>query len=286
MFDEEPPSIDPAQEELIKKRELEAASAGETIAHLLEEMDRQGYQARICELPDLEMLLIPACNFIYGSEDGEGSKARHSENIESFYLSRFPVTNAQYEMFLDETQYEPPYFWKDKRFSDPKRPVVGVPWEDALAFCEWLSDKTGSFYRLPLEVEWEKAARGLDGRPYPWGYEEPSAKYCRLSKDIANTERVGSHPDGASPFGCEDMLANVWQWCADAVVDEECQAAEAAKQLKPLDFRVCRGGSRGHVGDYLKCASRDYPIFRLIPLGFRVARSIGKPARCFVRGSA
>lgn len=261
-------------DELTRRRLLEAEATREEIAHMIEELEREGNAARLCEWSDLEMLMIPGGSFIYGLEDGEGTKVQRSLVVESFYMSRFPVTNAQYEVFLVETKNEPPYYWKDKRFSDPLRPVVGVPWEEALAFCEWLSKKTGIFYRLPLEVEWEKAARSVDGRPFPWGYDEPSLRYCRLTKDIASTEKVGAHPDGASPYGCEDMLGNIWQWCADAVVDEACQT-DPSKQMKALDFRVCRGGSWGHVTDYLKCASRDYPIFRLIPLGFRVARSLG-----------
>ena len=101
---------------------------------------------------------------------------------------------------------------RNLRSNPPHR--VTRPWrqKDAEAFCAWLSKETGRTVRLPSEAEWEKAARGTDGRFYPWGDKEPNATLCNFGKNVGGTPPVGAYPQGASPYGCLDMAGNVWEW--------------------------------------------------------------------------
>jgi formylglycine-generating enzyme required for sulfatase activity len=121
------------------------------------------------------------------------------------------VTNAEYARFVAESSHTPPLHWKGK--TPPKElanhPVVNVSWHDATAYAEWAGK------RLPTEEEWEKAARGTDGRVYPWGDQEPTAKLCNFNQNENGTTPVGKYsPQGDSPYGCVDMSGNVWEWTA------------------------------------------------------------------------
>ena len=125
-----------------------------------------------------------------GSETGqENERPLHRVWVDSFGLGRFPVTNRDYELFLAETRRAAPPFWRDEKFSHPKKPVVGVAWYDAVAYCDWLSEKIGQRVRLPTEAEWERAARGgREGELYPWGNLAPE-----------DTGFVGRDPSGDGP---------------------------------------------------------------------------------------
>ena len=90
--------------------------------------------------------------------------------------------------------------------------MVNVSWDDAVDFCRWLSEATHRSFRLPSEAEWEKAARGSDGRIYPWGNQAPDEKRCNFGTKVGDTTPVGKYPDGASPCGALDMAGNVWEW--------------------------------------------------------------------------
>ncbi len=94
-------------------------------------------------------------------------------------------------------------------------PVTQVSWDDAVAYCEWLSRTTGRSYRLPTRAEWEKAARGSDGRSYPWGNWPPNNQLCNFDHNVDDTTPVGRYPNGVSPYGCWDMAGNVWEWTGD-----------------------------------------------------------------------
>ncbi len=166
-----------------------------------------------------EMVLIPAGEFLMGSEAGfPAERPVHRVFLDAFYLSKYPVTNAQYERFVAETGHRVPYLddrrmqfdnWdQEKRTYPPGRaqhPVTLVSWRDAQTYCEWAGG------RLPTEAEWEKAARGgLEGKLYPWGDEiDPSlANYDNRE----GTTPVGSYPP--SEYGLYDMAGNVWEWCS------------------------------------------------------------------------
>jgi formylglycine-generating enzyme required for sulfatase activity len=157
--------------------------------------------------------------------------------------------------------------------------VVYISWDDAVVYCRWLAKTTKKPYRLPTEAEWEKAARGTDGRIYPWG-NKWDAKRCNTSEDgPGKTTPVGAYPAGASPYGLLDMTGNVWEWCAtkwgklypyDATEDEW-----GDDYLKAGGYRVVRGGSFYGNQYFARCAVRygDRPGDGVDLRGFRVAVS-------------
>jgi len=127
--------------------------------------------------------------------------------LETYYIDRYPVTNFQYRKFLEATGHRPPLLWKDSEWNQPMQPVVFVGWDDARAYCKW-SGKS-----LPTEPQWEKAARGQDGRWWAWGQEwVPDRCNCR-EYGLERTSQIGLFDRGASPYGCYDMCGNVWEMC-------------------------------------------------------------------------
>jgi formylglycine-generating enzyme required for sulfatase activity len=151
--------------------------------------------------------------------------------------------SSQREMYLDE-------YWMGKY------PVVRVSMHDADAFCEWATQVTGHVIQLPTEAQWEKAARGTDGRTYPWGDEEPTHHHCTFNS--GGTTQVGLYsPLGDSPYGCADMAGNVWEWCGGSVL---------------------RGGSWCDSEWYVRGANRDRdgPTYTCGISGFRCV-AVGAP---------
>ena len=145
------------------------------------------------------MVKIPAGKFLYG-EDKEKSETKE------FFIDQYPVTNAEYKKFVDATSHKQPQHWRRDTFPEGKadHPVVEVNWASATAYADWAGK------RLPVHEEWEKAARGTDGRTWPWGNDWDIDKANVFSGD---TTPVGKYsPDGDSPYGCRDMAGNVWEW--------------------------------------------------------------------------
>ena len=132
-----------------------------------EEMPPPGIPSTLINEEDgAEMILIPAGEFIMGSPEGEGEDYEHPQHtvfLDAFYIDKYEVTNAQYKQFMDATGRKAPEYWEDERLNQPNQPVVSVTWHDAVAYANWAEK------RLSTEAEWEKAARGTDGRKYPWG---------------------------------------------------------------------------------------------------------------------
>ena len=196
----------------------------------------------------------------------------HLVDVAAFSMSLTPVTNAQYARFVLETGATLPGHW-DGGEPPPElagHPVVLVDWHDAAEFCAWAGG------RLPTEAEWEKAARGGDGRIYPWGGEDDPGRAAigRGSKRGA-TCAVGAHPSGASPYGLLDMAGNVWEWVSTLYRPYPYDACDGREDLAAAGERVLRGGSYQSPGlDYARCAmrSRSRPIRRAQHIGFRVAR--------------
>lgn len=161
---------------------------------------------------------IPAGEYWMGSERGEGREEPvHKLYVPTFKIARTPITNAQYQLFVKASKHPSPKHWEDDR--PPKEleshPVVNVSWHDALAYCRWLSEKTGKKISLPSEAQWEKAARGdKDKREYPWGDTFEATRCNSRDLGLGQTTPVGIFPNGASPYGCLDMSGNVWEWCA------------------------------------------------------------------------
>ena len=144
---------------------------------------------------------VPAGEFFYGDQ-------RQVVHVDAFWITKTPITNAQYQIFVKATGYQSPQHWSNGQIPRGKEnhPVVYVSWEDTQAFCRW------SGLRLPMEREWDKAARSVDGRTYPWGNQAPTGQLCNFNNQVGDTTSVGQFPQGASPYGCLDMAGNVWEW--------------------------------------------------------------------------
>ena len=204
-----------------------------------------------------EMILIPAGEFIMGSPEGEGDDDEHPQHtvfLDAFYIDKYEVTNAQYKKFMEATEHKAPEYWDNEKYNQPNHPVVSVTWHDAIAYTKWAGK------RLPTEAEWEKAARGTDGRKYPWGNEWDSSKANSYgtSDGYEYAAPVGSFPDGASPYGVMDMAGNVWEWCAD-LYDGDYYSRSLQQNPKGPDSgsrRVLRGGGWDDNASYLRCARR------------------------------
>jgi formylglycine-generating enzyme required for sulfatase activity len=164
---------------------------------------------------------------------------QHTVRLSEYLIGKYPVTNKQYQVFVKAVGYKQPTHWKDGVIPDGKQdhPVVHVSWQDAVAFCKWVSRVSKQQVRLPSEAEWEKAARGTDGRTYPWG-EEINGTYANYGG--ADTTPVGSYEKGKSPYGAYDMSGNVLEWV------EDWYAAYPGNNTSSPDFgttyRVQRGG--------------------------------------------
>jgi formylglycine-generating enzyme required for sulfatase activity len=244
-----------------------------------------------------EMILIPAGEFLMGSDPARDKDAadtelpQHRLELPDYALATTPVTNLQYAHFLKATGYSPPAHWKIlfwKKRSPPRgrhdHPVVNVSWYDARAYCHWLSDVTGKPYRLPNEAEWEKGARGADGRIYPWGNDWGQG-HCNISNggNKQDTLPVGSFPSGASPYGLLDMVGNIWEW-TDSLWGPNMRAPKFTYPYDPDDGRedseaptdvrrVLRGVSYFNDRNSARCAARyRYSPGNFFPsVGFRVA---------------
>ncbi|MBC7249820.1 MAG: formylglycine-generating enzyme family protein [Anaerolineae bacterium] len=167
--------------------------------------------------PASDMVLIPAGPFIMGSDTDDPDEApQHEVDLPAFEIDLFEVTNAQFAAFVEATGYKTDAEkagesgWRGF-YTEGKdnHPVVKVSWNDAVAYCQWLGK------RLPTEAEWEKAARGTDGRIYPWGNEWDPARLNSYQSGYRGTTPVGSFADGVSPYGVFDMAGNVWEWTSD-----------------------------------------------------------------------
>jgi formylglycine-generating enzyme required for sulfatase activity len=228
----------------------------------------------------IEWITIPAGTFLWGSDPSKDLMAAADETpIREIYLStyqimRMPVTNAQYKVFVDVTGHRTPEHWYGKEIPGRRanHPVVNVSWRDAVAFCTWAGG------RLPSEAEWEKAARGTDGRIYPWGNQPPDEQHCNFNRNVDDTTPVGSYPAGAGPYGAMDMAGNVWEWVNDWYEENYYSISPGSNPQGPATgrFRVLRGGSWFEVGDnYLRSAHRydNHPAFWSYDNGFRCVRS-------------
>lgn len=198
---------------------------------------------------------------------------QHRVYLSAYRIGKYPVTNEEYAAFLTATGHQQPYAWDDNR-SKLDHPVVHVSWDDAVAYCRWLSEATGDTYRLPSEAQWEKAARGNDGRIYPWGNQPPDARRCNFNGNVGDTTTVGSYPAGVSPYGCYDMAGNVWEWVNDWYDSGYYADAPVRNPQGPASgtSRVLRGGSWNGNPSGVRAADRgrNVPDDRNNDVGFRL----------------
>jgi len=223
--------------------------------------------------PGVEMFFvhIPAGGFLMG----EGDKQQKTY-LDEYWIGRFPVTNAQFKAFIDVTGQKTPFHWKKGKIPRGKgeHPVVYVSWHDAHAFCQWASQVTNYEIRLPTMIEWEKAARGTDGRTYPWGNIGPAPWLCNYNNNIGDTSQVGRYsPEGDSPYGCADMAGNVKEWTnslyKDFPYNKKAEFIDGDADVK----RIRRGGSfraRASIRSAYSRHQSTYPNLRDLMTGFRV----------------
>jgi formylglycine-generating enzyme required for sulfatase activity len=215
--------------------------------------------------------------FLMGSDPARDRRCwgneqpQHLVFLKGFDITRSPVTNLQYKRFVDATGHRKPKHWVDDEI--PKgmehHPVVEVDWFDAKSFCEWVDG------RLPTEAEWEKAARGTDGRIYPWGDDRPRKNLCTHNFFTDGTLPVDSHPQGESPYGLQQMAGNVWEWTGTKPGDYPYDPNDGREEQDDSPYRVLRGGAFRTV-NRPRCAFRDLgtpPTQSTCFRGFRVARS-------------
>jgi formylglycine-generating enzyme required for sulfatase activity len=190
------------------------------------------------------------------------------------------VTNAEYAAFVQATGHRAPRHWKQDTFPEElaDHPVAYISWYDALAYVEWLREQTEQPYRLPTEAEWEKAARGTEGRLWPWGNEWDAQKCNIRLSGPGEITPVGQYsPAGDSPYGCADMAGNVWEWCSSLDKTYPYERGDGRENLEEQGARVMRGGSwYNDTPAWVRCAARsaDLPDISIGDgHGFRVARS-------------
>jgi formylglycine-generating enzyme required for sulfatase activity len=236
----------------------------------------------------MEFCHIPAGKFIMGSKDddpeaNDSEKPQHLVNIPyDYWLARFTVTNDQYNAFIQSSggNHTVPN-WENK----PDHPVVSVSWEDAQVYVKWLNEfgaaslPKGYFFRLPTEAEWEKSARGTDGRVYPWGNEFDPQKCNSAEGKKGTTTPVGTYsPLGDSPYGCADLCGNVWEWTHSLFAKYPYKAEDGRENeqgfsgYQTLVGRTVRGGFYHNFHRDLRVAYRIWLgdiLYRRI--GFRVA---------------
>ena len=221
-----------------------------------------------------------------GADDDE--KPQHRLVLPEFYIGKYPVTNEQYALFVEQTKGAAPGHWQGGKIptGKEKHPVVYVSWHEARAFCEWVGKATGEVFRLPSEAEWEKAARGVDGRVYPWGNEAPTGELCNFNNNIGDTTPVEGYPKGANPYGALDMAGNVWEWTL-GLWGKDWLKPQFGYPYNPSDGRedvqaaddirrVVRGGSCIDGARGVRCTYRgcDAPSLRFGSDGFRVCAVI------------
>ncbi len=231
----------------------------------------------------LPMFLVPSGRFVMGSE-GDGAQPNEGPLtpviLTSYYMSRLPITNGQYEKF------DPSHAAKRASWANDKHPVLYVSWTEAEAFCQWLSKLEGKIYRLPTEAEWEFSARGEDGRIFPWGSWSSVGHFANfadartnfpwrdslIDDGFAETAPVGSFPRGASPFGIEDLAGNVFEWCLDTYESYKGKEVLNPRASQKTQQRVYRGGSWKSRMSSLRATARAFndPAYLANDVGFRI----------------
>ncbi len=226
------------------------------------------------------MVLVPAGEFIMGSEKGDEDEApAHRVYLNAFYIDKFEVTNGRFAKYVEAIQSEPPWGFTDKEtpMIHAERPVRWVSWMDAMSYCLWLGK------RLPTEAEWEKAARGTDERTYPWGNDPPTPVHAVYGLKEGGAETVsviGNHHMGQSPYGVQDLAGNLYEWVMDWYADNFYSNSPAINPRGPGEgtAKVQRGGSYINTPYRLRSSFRTKgdPTEQDPNVGFRCAQDVQK----------
>ena len=221
---------------------------------------------------DCEFLFVPAGPFSMGTDIDrvpsvvsrfpdvqtawiQKEAPRHEVDLPDYYISRTPITNAVWAQYVREAGLVPPVTWGERRPS-PNHPVCGVAYEEAEAFCRWLSQISGHGIDLPTEAQWEKAARSTDSREWPWGDQFSPQKCNTREGGYGGTTSVERFPEGASPYGVLDLAGNVEEWTRDLYLPYPGGQPVTDGFGGPGQYRVTRGGHWEGGGDLARCARR------------------------------
>ncbi len=258
----------------------ERAVAGDALAVIGD--SRPGVGLRADGIPDIVWCEVPAGKFTMGSEAYDAEKPIRTVTLPAFKISKYPITYQQFQAFIEALDgYSNRYWWRglyaeglkqqrsgpgEQHFKAWNRPRDDVSWYDAMAFCRWLSANLGYEITLPTEEQWEKAARGTDGRIYPYGNRFDCTKGNTVETGICQTSAVGIFLQGASPYGVMDMSGNVFEW-ALAGYDNP-----ANNDLSDYSPQALRGGSWPLNNDFARATFRSLsdPQDRSYDWGFRV----------------
>ncbi|HYO16621.1 MAG TPA: SUMF1/EgtB/PvdO family nonheme iron enzyme [Thermoanaerobaculia bacterium] len=264
---------------------LHRAAAGRVLAELGDP------RPEVMSVDGMEICRVPKGKFRMGSEtDAEEFIGKETPSHEvkipyDYFMARYPVTVSQFREYVEASQTSPEE--PDSLLGDANAPVNWVRWHEAQAFCVWLTERWRAMGRiepgwcvaLPSEAEWEKAARGTDGRRYPWGKEANPEKANYSKTGIGEPSAVGCFPGGASPFGCEEMSGNVWEWTRtlwgqdwDRPIRYPYNSKDGRENLSASGPRVLRGGTFFDEAARVRCAVRYRldPAYRNWTFGFRV----------------
>jgi formylglycine-generating enzyme required for sulfatase activity len=242
----------------------------------------------------MELIVPPVCDvpagpFLMGSDPKKDTQAdtdrelpQRSVSLKAYQIAKYPVTVAEYDCFvraIGHPEPKSPYnqlTWAQQREERLDHPVVNVSWHDAVAYTAWLAEQTGQPWRLPTEAEWEKAARGIDGRLYPWGNRWFVANANTSPGKKGSATPVGAYPNSASSYGVLDMVGNVWEWTSTIFKPYPYVATDGREEAESSGPRVLRGCSWGDAARNARVAYRTYFDMSVVIAydGFRLARSI------------
>ncbi|HPH96470.1 MAG TPA: SUMF1/EgtB/PvdO family nonheme iron enzyme [Anaerolineaceae bacterium] len=259
-------TTEPAESKSLLER-IKAVMAKKTDSRVRMDAQKDRMFLILAEGIELELVRVAAGPFLMGSDQAADPAAsvletpQHQVVLDEYWIGRYPVTNLQYGVFLEAKKRQPPKHWPG---SYPQgiedHPMRRIKKKDAVGFCHWLSALVKVEISLPSEAQWEKAARGTDGRLYPWGNETPDASRCNTSEGlIRTTTPVGKFsPQGDSPYGCADMAGNVMEWVDDGYKREYYAQSPLNNPSGPGDALtwLLRGGSYVYSAKSARCAYR------------------------------
>ncbi|MDL1909835.1 formylglycine-generating enzyme family protein [Chloroflexi bacterium CFX6] len=235
---------------------------------------------------NITLLQLKESDWAYEWSDNDlfiAEQPQHLVSLPSFEIAKYPVTNAEYQVFISDVAHRLPRSWTGFTFPEgyDNHPVAGVSKTDAEAYIEWLNRKTGMNYGLPTEAEWERAARGSDGRIYPWGNTFDPWR-CNTAESVKKgTTPIDFYSSGGdSPCGAVDMVGNVWEWTRSPFLQYPCVPDAGEVEIKKAGGRyVIRGGAWYYSRKLARCAAREGILADYLSpsIGFRLARPLDRP---------
>ncbi|MFP4501078.1 MAG: SUMF1/EgtB/PvdO family nonheme iron enzyme [Candidatus Hydrogenedentota bacterium] len=275
-----PSLLDVLKRALRPEKELRWQSAGE-FRTALDRAFRESYgeQALAVHIPagarpgasTEHMVYLEGGSFLMGNNAVREEAPETEVYVAPFWMDSYPVTVAQYTEFLEATGTPEPKFWRDPQYNGADQPVVGITWNEAMAYAEWAGKN------LPTEIQWEFAARGKENRTYPWGSLPPDTTLANFGEYLGMPSIVTMHEDGATPEGIQDMAGNVYEWTKDPFRPYNAKP-NGSEHAPETTRRAVRGGSWESPQAELRCTARRglFAESRLNSVGFRCVLNTGK----------